>query len=163
MSALLRTAASRRFVEIKEERRPKEPGIVPVQTPKKENVPPAKAPPRKLAQTEQTQEPLHPHHELRRAVPRHALHPGLASAHSLGRDVSALNTADSARAALTVAELFSDFLVKKGKARTETRRMEKKNRETHARFATCFPLSAKLGGGETSRTCRVIMEQELKI
>lgn len=84
VSALLRRADEQRFGEIKQEKRPKEPGIVPVQTPKKENVPLAKTPPRKLAKTEQTQDPLHLHHKLQRAVPRHALHPGLASAHSLG-------------------------------------------------------------------------------
>lgn len=40
--------------------------------------------------------------------------------------------------ALTVAELFSDFLVKKSKESRKTPRME--NREIHG---TSFPLSAK--------------------
>lgn len=74
--------------------------------------------------------------------------------------------------ALTVAELFSDFLVKNGAERTEGPRME--NRESHARFRTsqrkkkshkadegasfCYLLNK-----EITKTCRTIIRQHIKM
>lgn len=62
--------------------------------------------------------------------------------------------------ALTVAALFSDFLVKNSKERTKTPSME--NRETHARTAQDF-LSPYLRNKDMTRTCKAIIHQQLKI